>query len=312
MMVSNGLWTAGMICLLFTGHASAGEGSQEGEDLETELEIEHGHAPVGATGGSSWLEPWPHDHFSARGTPYVHLFGIEPAFLGRGVFLDYRSAQGATVDEQELGVELEWAFTRRLGVVVEAPYVRVDAAGVSSESGVGDVAISPRALLVDSDAFLLSGNLEFSFPTGDEGAGLGAGEVGLAPSFSAWFDLGHWVQVSAQLGTEFGMESGDSEAFYGGALVYSFLTRGDQGDTGHGHRHLGRHLPAGMVSAILEVTGATVLEGEEDEGRATTEALFGLSYLATSTLELRVAYQFPVGGDQEFDRAFILSLVRHL
>jgi len=311
MMVSKYLWTAGMICLLFAGRAPAGEGSQEGEDLETELETEHGHAPVGETGGSSWLEPWPHDHFSGRGTPYVHIFGFEPAFLGRAGFLDYRSARGSSVDERELGVELEWAFTRRLGLVVEAPYIRLEEDGGSSESGVGDIALAPRALLVESDPFLLSGNLEFSFPTGDERVGLGSGEVGLAPSLSAWFDLGHWVQLNAQLGTEFGMESGDAEAFYGGALVYSFLTRERQGHTGHGHRHPGRHLPAGMVSAILELTGATVLDGE-DEGYGTAEALFGLSYMPTSTLELRAAYQIPVGRDQEFDRAFILSLVRHL
>ncbi|MHC4899971.1 MAG: hypothetical protein ACYTGW_23005, partial [Planctomycetota bacterium] len=28
-----------------------------------------------------WLEPWPHHHMNPRGTPYVHAFGVEPAFL---------------------------------------------------------------------------------------------------------------------------------------------------------------------------------------------------------------------------------------
>ena len=75
-------------------------------------------SPFGADLTTGWLEPWPHSHFSRRGTPYVHLFNLEPAFLDRDLFFDYRRVDGVGEDEVELEVELEWALTRRIGIVL--------------------------------------------------------------------------------------------------------------------------------------------------------------------------------------------------
>jgi len=63
----------------------------------------------------------PHRHFSPLGTPYTHLFGSEPAFLDRDLFLDFGIVN--VEDGTAIGVvaELEWAFTRRLGIAVEIP-----------------------------------------------------------------------------------------------------------------------------------------------------------------------------------------------
>jgi hypothetical protein len=115
----------------------------------------------------SWFGPWVHSHFSQRGTPFVHTFNLEPAFLGRDFFLSYFSTKGSAMREAELEAELEWAFTHRLGMVLEAPFVQLSPVGAKGDSGIGDVATAVRALFIEGETFLFAGNLELSFPTGD-------------------------------------------------------------------------------------------------------------------------------------------------
>lgn len=268
------------------------------------------HNDLGSDSGHDWLTPWPHSHFSERGTPFVHPFNIEPAFLGRELFLSYGSARGSEGDEAELEMELEWAFTRRIGMIVEAPLIQLDPNGANSESGVGDIATAARALLVESADFLLAGNLELSIPTGDEDLGLGSGEAIWAPSFSAWLDLGNWLQASVQIGTESGMASGDSELFYNAALAYIFQTHGVHNDTVPDRGHEGAHSPLGVTSGILEFNGRTALNGPGN-GRSSAELLIGASYNLTNSFEVRGAFQFPVGGHQEYDSGFTIGAVYH-
>jgi len=261
------------------------------------------HAPSSGPAGR-WFEPWSHQHFSPRGTPYVHLFSFEPAFFDRGLFLDYgrtRSSDGAE-EETEFEVELEWAFTNRLGLVLEAPLVRVDS-GEDSHTGIGDFAIAPRALLVQTDSLLLSANLEMGMSTGDEDRGLGAGETSLAPSFSMWADLGSWVSLQAQVGTEHGLESGDAELSYKSALTWSFLTSAAH-DSGSAHH------PRGMTSLLTELTAQTVLDSEEEK-RTTAELLFGVSYSVSEHWQVRAGYKIPVGGTEEIDDSFVLGAIFH-
>ena len=86
----------------------------------------------------------------------MHLFFSEPAFLDRDLFLDYRIVRGEDGTEIELESELEWAFTRRIGLVIEAPYGFLNPKEESTENGFGDIAIAPRALLMDTERFLLA------------------------------------------------------------------------------------------------------------------------------------------------------------
>lgn len=271
--------------------------------------------PFGFSPTAGWLDPWPHSHFSRRGTPFVHLFNLEPAFLDRDLFFDFRAARGDDADELEFETELEYALTRRIGVVIEAPLVQLNPQDGPTQTGLGDLAIAPRVLLADADRFLLSGNLEVSFPTGDEQRGLGAGEVGLAPSLSTWIDLGNWVTAHAQVGAEYGIESGEGELFYNAALTYSFLGPrlfpGNGRADGHAHREFGpAHFPAGLTNLILEYTGRTPLDGAQ-EGASTGELLFGASYNLDESFEIRGGYQVPLGGPQEIDDGFVFGLIYH-
>ena len=261
-------------------------------------------APEAGSSGilaGGWLDEWSHRHFSPRGTPYVHLFNLEPAFLDRDLFVDYRHTSSEDETESEFELELEWAFTKRLGVAVELPLVHVDPDGEDTETGVGDFAIAPRALLVDTDVFLLSANLEVGVPTGDEDRDLGSGETMLAPSFSLWADLGNWISFQSQVGTEHGLDSGDTELSYKSALSWSFAPHGAQSSEP-------AHWSPGMTSLITELTGRTVLEGE---ARTTAELLFGVSRVLSGRWAIRGGFQFPVGGPEDIDYGFVLGVIHH-
>lgn len=138
-------------------------------------------AALGANLLEGWLDEWPHAHYSRGGTPFVHLFASEPAFMDRDFFLDFALVNGKEGMEYEVEAEIEYALTRRIGIVIEAPYSYFDPDEGARENGLGDLAIAPRFLLLDYDRFLLSANIEFSFPTGDADRGFGAGETNLAP-----------------------------------------------------------------------------------------------------------------------------------
>lgn len=260
--------------------------------------------PLGFSLTDGWLDSWPHRHFSLRNTPFIHTFSLEPAFLDRDLFLDARLARADAGDELEIEAEVEWALTRRIGLALEAPYVRLNPDDGDTESGIGDVAIAPRFLIGETGRFLLSANLEIGIPTGDDARELGSGEVSLAPSLSAWLDLGNWFSSGAQLGTEHGLESGESEFFYNVALGYSFLTQGSR------ETLVSRHFPRGMSNLIVEFTGRTALEGEE-KGRHNAEVLFGASYNIDGIFEIRGGYQVPIGGPKKIDDGFLLGLIYH-
>ncbi|WP_444678192.1 hypothetical protein [Halomonas sp. E19] len=98
-----------------------------------------------------WLDPWVHSHYSREGTPFVHLFNLEPAYLDRDFFFVYRYTREPHAIEEELEVELEWAFTRRIGLMVEAELEREREAG-ETETELGDFKIAPRFLLVEAPA----------------------------------------------------------------------------------------------------------------------------------------------------------------
>ena len=292
------------VCALFVTSASSASGA-------TEDDHDHHHHDDHSPG---WFDTWEHADFSPRGTPFVHMFNLEPAFLDRDLFVDYVATKSVDDEkERELEAELEYAITRRIGLIVEAPLVYLNPEEGDTEQGLGDVALAPRALLIETDRFLLAGNLEIAFPTGSESKGLGSGEVGLAPSISTWLDLGNWVTFSTQIGTEHGLETGDAELSYAAALTYSF--QGPKFFKGEAEAHAGHpgahdHFGPGLTSLIVEFTGRTILSGADDD-RSTAEVLFGVSHVLTETLEVRAAVQLPVGRSRDIEYSYILGLIYH-
>ncbi len=260
-----------------------------------------GHDPgaLGADISRGWLDEWPHAHASRRGTFFVHTFANEPAFLGRDVLFDASFVTGDEGTEVELEAELEYALTRRIGVVVEAPFAFIDPRDGEAERGAGDVGLGPRFLLLDFDRFLLSANVGVSLPTGDSGRGLGAGEVTLAHSLSAWWDLGANVSVQGNAGVEHGLRSGTNTFVWGGAVAYSIVPSGAEE---HGH------VPEGLLSLIAEIRAEHPLDGD---GSGTGHWVLGGSWSATSRLDVRAGVMLPAWSPKEFDAGVIVGLIGH-
>ncbi len=255
-----------------------------------------------STPDSGFLAPFTHIHASPNGTPYVHSFGIEPAFTGRDLFLDHTYIKGDGFTEHETEIELEWAFTRRLGVIVEMPYVWEDEEGVASSSGFGDLAIVPRALLIGSDRFLLTAQAEIVLPTGSSRFG---GETAIAPGIAMWNDLGNNFTLNSIVSVEHVFDEDETELVYGLGLVKSF------GESHVGHDHAHSHgSRTGMLHLHLEVTGNTPLKDEE-KGDINLEGLVGVTYGIAQNFDVRAGYKFPITSPKEFDHGFTTGMIFH-
>ena len=257
----------------------------------------------GLARGENFLEPFEHNHVSPRGTPYVHSFGIEPAFTGRDLFLDHSYREGNGVAEHETEAELEWAFTRRLGVIMEVPYIWEDEEGVASVSGFGDFAIVPRALLVENERFLLTAQMEVVLPTGSSSFG---GETAIAPGIAMWNDLGNWWTLNSSVAIEHGFDADSTELLFGFGLVKSF---GERSGSHAGHAHHA-HSTVGLFNLQLEATGSTPLNGA-DKGDIHIEGLIGISDSPTAGFDIRAGYLFPITSPEDFDRGFTTGVIFH-
>lgn len=257
-----------------------------------------------------WLDPPAHSHSSPLGTPMIHPFRTEPAFTQRDVILDYSTRSEAGQRQQEIAAEVEWPLSRRIGLIFETPYVFVDPEDGGSIDGFGNLAISPRVLLAETERFLLASALEVETTAGDTATGIAEDEVALAPSVSTWVDLGGWWALNSQLGLEYPVESHDAELFIRSALIHTFGS-GDVHDAVHTHDDHSHGLSAGLLSAILEVDLAVGLSGEED-GDWFAEGIVGMLVNLSDNADVRCGYQFPLSTRQDLNNGFTGGLIWHL
>jgi hypothetical protein len=255
---------------------------------------------------ADFLAPFEHTHRSQSGTPYVHSLGIESAFTGRDLFLDHSYREGNGVTENESELELEWAFTSRLGVIMEVPYIWEDEESVASVSGFGDFAIVPRALLVESERFLLTTQLEVVLPTGSSSFG---GETAIAPGIAMWNDLGNWWTLNSGFAIEHGFDADSTELLFGFGLVKSFGEKHEKHAKHAGHDHH-TSSTADMFNLHLEATSSTPLNGA-DKGDINIEGLVGISYGFAAGFDIRVGYIFPITSPQDFDHGFTAGAIFH-
>ena len=255
-----------------------------------------------------WLSPWEHNHFSENNVPYVHLFNLEPAFLDRDIFLDYKINNLKDGKEIELEFEAEWALTNRIGLIFELPYIFLEEDHLDDEEGLGDFALGTRFLLLSDEDSILSFNLGFSFPSGKNSQGLSEDEYSLNYSFSYWTGIYQNLALNVQIGAEHGLESEEVNLNYNAALSYSVMTFAKSShNIQDGHNHDGSHFSPGMINLILEYSGSSNWE----EGESVSEILLGATYLLTSSWELRVAYSIPLQKYNELQDSIILSAVYH-
>ncbi|MDD7984369.1 hypothetical protein PQO01_05335 [Lentisphaera marina] len=202
-----------------------------------------------------WFDDWEHNHYSKSQAPFVHLFHLEPAFLDRDLFLDYKINNGQEEKEIEYEFELEWALTSRIGLVLEGPYRILEEQGEDRVRGFGDLGLATRFLLLRDSDSMLSLNVGMEFPTGSKSKGLSEDELVVNTSFSYWQSFGKKVTWNAQLGMEQGLETEEKTITYGTALTYSLNSAVTHDHTGNAHNHQGVHFPQGMTNFMLEYSG---------------------------------------------------------
>ncbi|MHC4544432.1 MAG: hypothetical protein ACYTDW_07210 [Planctomycetota bacterium] len=256
-----------------------------------------------------WLDPPVHSHFSKGGTPLIHSFRTEPAFTRRDFLLDYSFRNEKEMNEQEIGVEIEWPLSQRLGLVFEVPYISVDSDDDGSTDGFGNLSVSPRLLLAEYERFLLAFGLEVETTTGETDSDISEDEVALAPSFSTWIDLGNWWTVQAQSGVEYPVESSDAQFFFRSALIHTFNSH-DIHDSSHVNQNHHDGLSPGLLSVILEADLALGLSGPED-GDWFAEGIVGVSFDLWENADMRIGYQFPLSSSQELYSGVTLGLIYH-
>jgi hypothetical protein len=262
------------------------------EDHDHDHGHDHGHEdapPLGFDITEAWLDKWVHRHSSATGTPLVHAFLTEPAFLGRDLFVTF----AGTGAEKAVEVELEWALTRRLGLIAEVPWV-----DTGEESGVADSVLALRGLLIEKERFLFSLTAEAGLPTGSESKGLGSGAWGWGAIFNAWGDLGHWFTLQGAGGIE--RVPALSETAFVWSFTFSKSFRVPPlfkfGREAHGV------VPA--LSLLAEIAGETGLSS----GSGPTEGLWllGVTYSITRSFDFRAGYTRGFRGGDGWIVGFVL------
>ncbi len=254
--------------------------------------------PCGLATASDWMEPFSHLHESPQGTPIVHAFNIEPAVTGRDLFATYRYRSGDEAIEQEMELELECALTKRLGFIVEAPWSAESERGGPRVDGFGDLALVPRALVYESDRFLLTAQTEITLPTASDDL---EASTAIAPGLVAWLDLGGWWTLCSAAAIEHNFDEDGTEAVFGFGLIKSFHRDHE------GHHH---HASASGLNLHLEVTGTVGLNGEED-GDVGAEALIGMSYGLCNGIDIRLGHEFALTSPEEFEEGWVGGLVFH-
>ena len=256
--------------------------------------------------------PIHHTHFSGNGTPYVHPFTFEPPQIHQDVFFIFKYAENTIegTDEYESEFHIDWALTKRLGILFAVPMVGNHQPGGIQNVGIGDLEIGPRVMWFESDTFILASNFLITAPTGDETRDLGAGEATFSPLITTWHDLGNWNSLLFNFGPEFGTRSGDKSMIYGFSLAHTWIGSSILDDESHDdHDHAehdsnAAHFAPGMRTIYLELNGETELDGAE---QTMIELLPGFSYVLAPSAELRFGVLLPVSETKRFDRQYFAS-----
>lgn len=250
------------------------------------------------------VEPFEHFHFSALGSPIVHSFGIETAFTGRDLIFTYRFRDaGGGTNEHEVETEVEWALTRRAGIIFEIPHIFENTSGQPRQNGFGDLVVVPRINVIERDRFFLTTQIEVTTPTGTNGFG---GETAIAPGIATWCDLGNWWTVNSLLAIEHNFTTDTNTFSFGFGLVKTLGASGHLSKDEHGHPST-----AGLFSILMETTGTVGLSGP-DEGTLEAEGMFGVIYGIDDSCDFRVGYEFPLSTPKALNGGVIVGFIKHL
>ncbi len=199
--------------------------------------------------------------------------------------------------EQEIELEGEYAFHRSFSIEFGAPIVFVQPDGASSVSGIGnfEVALKFANYAFEDHGVLLGYGVEFGVPTGDATDGIGSDHLWeVEPFLNIGYKHDHFELVAFSIfGIPFNQNAGEDVET---ELAYNFS----------GLVHV-----APRVQALVELTGQTVMSGDE-AGQTVLLLSPGIKVapFARSPLFLGFGVSVPL-TTEELDASARFSLFHH-
>lgn len=247
------------------------------------------------------IEPFKHYHVSKSGSPYIYAFTARPAFTGRDGFVDYTYLDGNGFTEQRIEPEIHWAFTQQIALSAELPYIYRDPQGASSTSDLGNLLLTPRASLLETEHFMIGFQTEFGVPTNNT---LGS-DTTITPGIVTWNDLGGWFFLNTEIGFQKVLDREEEFLNFNIALIKAnsghFAHTCVDGECDHSGDQ-------SQFNYHLELSGNTPMDGD-DRGDVSLNGLIGISYNLTEKIDARIGYLFPISTPHEFNKGFTTGLI---
>lgn len=245
-----------------------------------------------------WNEPWAVPPNGASGVPRQGWINTFDGFLARDFtfvyeFTDHR-ADGR---DENLGVlQFHTPLSRRLWLGIDVPYVDgiQGAGGLPSVTNFGDITITPKVLLHETENFSLSAGLSIQTPTGQTATG--SGQTDLFPFLALWTDLGNGWSIRGGTGVDVPL---DRSAMPDTVYVANLAV----GQTLSGHAAA----PLGDFTYYLAVNLRQDLGPDNNTFVSLTPGI--RTYLGHN-FYLMSAIEIPVANPRPFDDRFILAIVK--
>jgi hypothetical protein len=178
------------------------------------------------------------------------------------------NAGGNSVNYNTLSLYTEVAPNPKFSVFVEVPYMGVEPANNPERSGFGDMNVGTKAVLFDSELFVLAMQFRTYLPVGNANKGLGTGHVSLEPSLLAYLKLTASTYLQGQLAEWIPL--GGDQTYQGSILHYSASV----------NQVLYRFVPDMPLIGTLEFNGYSFQAGAYTDPIAGTLGAGGGSYLS--------------------------------
>jgi hypothetical protein len=199
------------------------------------------------------------------------------------------NAGGNSISYNSLSLYTEIAPNSKFSFFFEVPYLGVDPANNAETSGFGDMNVGTKAVLFDSELFVLATQFRTYLPVGDAGKGLGTGHVSLEPSLLAYLKLTASTYLQAQL-AEWAPIGGDP-TYAGSILHYSASV----------NQVLYRFVPDMPLIGTVEFNGYSFQTGAYTDATLGTLGAGGGSYLSLGPgLRLSVCNRLDFGVGAAF------------
>jgi hypothetical protein len=247
--------------------------------------------------GEGWLQPWIRPPDGSSGAPRQGWLNAFDGFFTREFHLGYFAAFETPDGDVHRGLfQYQTPISRRMWIGLDVPFVvALDGnTGANDETDFGDLDITPRVMLHETQDLSVSAGVGVRIPTGE--AETGGDVTALFPQVQFWADVGHAVSVRGKFGVETRVDGGlpDSE-FIGAFAIGQTLTPHD-------------FTPLGDFTYYLSVLERTTLDADSDRTIVTLTP--GMRTHLGHNLFVLAGVEVPVTGPKPFDTQFLLLFVQ--